>query len=66
MKTPTGLASCRILNQRQLRGARVIASAPFCVCGLLFGDQFDATVLCASFGSIVGRHEVGLAVTMRM
>ena len=33
---------------------------------LLFGDQFDATVLRASFGSIVGRHEVGLAVAVRM
>ena len=49
-----------------LRGARIIASAPFYVCVLLFGQQFDATVLCASFRIIVGRHEVGLAVAMRM
>jgi hypothetical protein len=49
-----------------MRGARAIASAPFWVCVLLFGDQFDATVLRASFGSIVGRYEVGLAVAVRM
>jgi len=49
-----------------LRGAREIASAPLYVCVLLFGHQFDAAVLCASFGSVVGRHEVGLAIAVRM
>jgi len=50
-----------------VRGARKDCERPVSRMGLLFfGDQFDATVLCASFGSIVGRHEVGLAVAVRM
>ena len=48
------------------RGARWIASAPLFRMRLLFGDQFDAAVLRASFGIVVGRHEVGLAVAVRM
>src|SRR5271154_5991638 len=48
------------------RGARAIASAPFYVCRLLFGHQFDPSILRAAFGRVVGRHEVGLAVAVRM
>ena len=56
-RTRTG---CHAGRSRRLRAPR------FIVCGLLFGDQFDAAVLGASFGSVVGRHEVGLAVAVRM
>ena len=57
----------RILNSVTVRGARKDCERPVCAyASFIFGDQFDATVLRASFGSIVGRHEVGLAVAVRM
>jgi hypothetical protein len=57
----------RILNSVTVRGARKDCERPVSRMRLLFfGDQFDATVLRASFGSIVGRYEVALAVAVRM
>jgi hypothetical protein len=33
---------------------------------LLLGHQLDAAILRTSFGSVVGRHEIGLAVAVRI